>query len=89
MIEFVLSKEQKEDIRSEISVLINQTVEKNASVKYLGREFLRIGETADYLGVTPATVNKFFRLGLTVSVIDGTKLVSKTNIKTFVESFEQ
>ena len=89
MIEFILSEKQKEDIRLEISLLINETIERNAAVKYLGREFLRIGEAADYLGITPATLNKFTRMGLSVSIIDGTKLVSKSNMKKFVETFEQ
>lgn len=89
MIEFILAKDQEESIRLRVSSIINNAIENNMAVKYLGRDFLRIGEAADYLGVTPATLNKFIRMGLAVSIIDGTKLISKENIKIFVETFEQ
>lgn len=89
MIEFILTRDQEESIRMHINSIINDAVEKNTSVKYLGREYLRIGEASDYLGITPVTLNKFIRMGLAVSIIDGTKLVSKSSIKKFVETFEQ
>lgn len=88
-IEFVLSKDQEESIRMHVNSIVDDAVEKNVAVKYLGRDFLRIGETAEYLGITPATLKKFIRMGLAVSIIDGTKLISKENIRKFVQTFEQ
>ena len=88
-IAFVLDKKQKDLIQLEVKMAINSAVESNAAGKYLGREFLRMKEAAEYLGITTTTLTKFTKMGLSVSVIDGTKLISKQNIKEFVETFEQ
>lgn len=89
-IEFVLSKEQEELIQMKINSAINSAVEQNKSAKYIGREFLRLGEAAEYLGIDYKKLKIFTdKCGLKLSVIDGTKFISKKNIDNFMTSFEE
>ncbi|MBO0412460.1 helix-turn-helix domain-containing protein [Enterococcus hulanensis] len=88
-IEFVLSKEQEDLIQLRVNSAINIAVEKNVVGKFITRDFLRIGEAAEYLGVSYNTLKNFTEnYGLKISVIDGTKFISKQNIAEFLKEYE-
>lgn len=88
-IEFVLSKDQEELIQMRINEVINEAIENNASSKFLSRDFLRLGEAAKYLGISYNTLKNFTEnYGLKISIIDGTKFISKKNIAEFIEQYE-
>jgi len=89
-IEFVLSKDQEELIQMRVNAAINEAVENNTSGKFLSRDFLRLGEAAEYLGISYNTLKNFTEnYGLKISVIDGTKFISKRNIANFLKEYEK
>ncbi|VDG19081.1 hypothetical protein [Lactobacillus plantarum subsp. plantarum] [Lactiplantibacillus mudanjiangensis] len=80
----ILGEKQAQELRDFVYQLVSDSVDAAKRDAGISQKWLRKTEASSYAGVSPVTFNKWVRNGLQCHVINGTVLVSKSDIDKFI-----
>lgn len=79
-----LDPEMDKSLRQYIYDLTKESIDQAKKDAVIDKEYLRKGEAATYIGISPKILNDWINKGLKTSVIEGVTLISKSNITEFL-----
>lgn len=80
----ILGEEQAKALRDYVYQLVADSVDAAKRDAGISQKWLRKTDASSYAGVSPVTFNKWVRNGLQCHVINGTVLISKSDIDKFI-----
>lgn len=83
-----LDPEMDTSLRKYIYELTRESIDQVRKETALSKEWLRKGEAAKYIGISPKILNDWIGKGLKTSVVEGITMISKSNISNFLIDYE-